>query len=53
MENSVMILVAMVMLLLAALAIVGKQLDKVTHERNIIKEQLEELKKHYVYGDKN
>lgn len=48
-----MVLVAMVMLLLAALAIIGKRLDKVTHERNIYKAQLDELKKHYIYGDKD
>ncbi len=48
-----MVLLAMVMLLLAALAIVGKRLDKVTHERDIYKAQLDELKKHFANGDKN
>jgi len=51
MENSVMVLFAMVMLLLAALAIIGKRLDKVTHERNTYKAQLDELKKHFANGD--
>ena len=36
-----MVLVAIVMLLLAALAI------------NILKAQLDDLKKHYIYGDKD
>lgn len=40
-----LLLVAMVVLLLIAMLIVGKQLERVTRERNALKTQVEELQK--------
>ncbi len=47
------LLVAMVVLLLLAMLIVGKQLERVTRERDNLRAQVEELKKLFFELDGN
>lgn len=53
MEGDVLMLLAMVILLLLAMLIVGKQLERVTRERDSLKAQVEELKKMFFELDGN
>lgn len=55
MEGDVLMLLAMVILLLLAMLIVGKQLERLTRERDNLKTQVEELKKMFfeLNGDKD